>query len=224
MSYRINRAMGYGMPYEQFKDVCILPKDNDDVLDGVLNVLYNAFEKLTDADLTVDDKLYRALFYGDGVKPAPVLQTRLLAEDFTRVSNKPCTIGKAEDLFVTVTTPDETTDIIFFPNLYFRKKWYRWDDELDYAFEQWRSGSGDRSSAQGPQDFTIYTEYGHHPFSYDIMDINGNPLKWEPARLNQHSNWIPAVPSEIRWYLTQHGIMFNEGVNQLRPVVAQWWS
>jgi hypothetical protein len=35
---------------------------------------------------------------------------------------------------------------------------------------------------------------------------------------------VGAVPGEIRWYMTKHRILTNEGVNELRPVLAQWWT
>ena len=215
MSYRINRAIGYGMPFSQFEELCILPRGNADVSD----VLYETFKNLYDADLTVDDKIYRALFYGDGLKPSTILDPKLLNLEFRGTE-----IGHAIELFELVSTPDETTDIIFFPNLNFRRRWYRTDDDIDFAFERFRD-SPDGADTE-PQDYTKYVKFGHYPFTNDIMDYNGNPLKWDHYMSTLHSrdDWLPGIPSEIRWYLTQFGVMLNEGVNQLRPVFAQWWN
>lgn len=213
MSYRIHRAMGWGMPHSQFKELCLINEDEHD--DGI----YDVFGKLTDEDLTVDDKLYRALFYGDGLKPYPIFQKRLLTTEFDTRDN-PSPTGRAEDLFEWICTPDETLAILFFPNLLQRKKWYRWDDDLDYAFEAQR---GEDEGA--PRDFIKYTRFGHYPWANELMDHDGNPLAWQHYTvLGRRDDWLPAVPSEIRWYLTQHGIMNQSGVNQLRPMIAQWWS
>lgn len=217
MGYRIHRAMGWGMPYIRFEELCLIKDD-----DGSSEAVYSVLNKLTDGDLTVDDKLYRALFYGNGLKPYPIHQKRLLATGYDTYGAEPSPTGHATDLYTTVSTPDETTDIIFFPNLWYRSKWYRWDDDLDYAFERTRDADEDKC---GPRDFTTYTNFGHYPWTNELMSENGDPLPWEHFTvLKRRSDWLPAVPSEIRWYLTQFGILDGNGVNQLRPVIAQWWS
>lgn len=217
MSYRIHRAMGWGMPYTQFEELCLV-KDED----GSGEAVYSVLSKLTDADLTVDDRVYRALFYADGIKPYPIIQKRLLATKYDGHSLPLSPAGAPADLFEIISTPDETTDIIFFPNLYYRDKWFRWDNELDYAFEKIRDPDEDKC---GPRDFTTYTKFGHYPWTNDLMDVNGIPVAWDHfTNLSKRQDWLPAVPSEIRWYLTQFDIMDNQGVNQLRPLIAQWWS
>lgn len=217
MSYRIHRGMGWGMSIARFDELCQLPKDED----GVTESLHTAFTRLSDEDLTVDDKIYRALFYGDGLKPYPILQKRLLATGYDTYGVDPSPAGRATDLYTFVSTPDETTDVMFFPNLWYHSKWYRWDDDLDYAFERYRDDDNDGS----PRDFTKYVRFGHYPWQNSLMDCNGDPCEWQHyTLLNKRDDWLPAVPSEIRWYLTQHGIMDHAGVNELRPLVAQWWS
>lgn len=215
MSYRIHRGMGWGMPLARFEELCQLPKDED----GATESLYSAFCRLSDEDLTVEDKLYRALFYGDGLKPYPILQKRLLATGYDTYGVDPTPAGRATDLYTFVSTPDETTDVMFFPNLWYHSKWYRWDDDLDYAFERHRDDEGI------PRDFTKYVRFGHYPWQNSITDTDGNPIEWTHySLLEKRDDWIPAVPSEIRWYLTQHSILDNAGVNELRPLIAQWWS
>lgn len=204
--------MGYGLPFAKFEELCILPKHKD----GIGESLYDAFSALTDADLTIDDKFTRALIYGDGPKPSIIIEPRLLKTDITNFE-----IGSAIELYKMVSTPDRTTDVIFFPNLYYRTKWYRWDDDLDYAFERYNVIKEDEVL---PRDFTKYTKFGHYPYTNDIMDLNGNPVNWDHYNIDLRSDWVPGIPSEIRWYLTQHGIMLDEGVNQLRPLIAQWWD
>jgi hypothetical protein len=47
---------------------------------------------------------------------------------------------------------------------------------------------------------------------------------FEDVPLTDEHEIVGAVPGEIRWYMTKHRILTNEGVNELRPVLAQWWT
>ena len=209
MSSHICRAMGYGMAFEKFEELCILPKHKD----GVGESIYETFSKLTDADLTIDDNVTKVLMYNGGPRPPHISEPRLLWAE-----NK---VGHATELYELVSPADGPTDIIFFPNLYFKTKWYHWDDDLDYAFERYTIEE-DRFV---PRDVVKYTKFGYYPFSYDIMDLNGNPLNYDyHGKLGLRNDWVPGIPSEIRWYLTQFDIMLHEDVNQLRPLIAQWWD
>ncbi len=224
MGIRIKRSIGWGMPWDQFVELCTAP-DKDDVSEW----LYDTFGALTDQDLTVDNDVYRALFYGTAEARAPmILQKRLLATQFEDFGRAPGPTGRAEDLFSITWEGDEYKDIIFYPNLQTKSKWYRYDDDMDYVFESVRGEAGEPGECEEGYDirnFTVYKRYGHYPWSNYIMSHDGTPLQWEHyALLNKRDDWVAGVPSEIRWYLTQHGIMYNEGVNKLRPIVAQWWS
>lgn len=224
MGYRIKRSIGWGMPWDTFVKVCQAPDKTD-----VSEWMYDLFGKLTDEDLTIDDKLYRALFYGNDEDRDPIIfQKRLLALSYDHRDKEPQPVGRAGDLYSISFDGDDYSDIIFYPNLIFEKRWHRRDDDMDYAFEAVRGDDGNPcETVDGgePRNFTVYKRYGHYPWANHIMDHNGKSLKWEHyALLNQRNDWVPGVPTEIRWYLTQHGVMFNEGVNQLRPIVSQWWS
>lgn len=224
MGIRIKRSIGWGMPWTQFVELCSAPDKNN-----VYEWLDEVFDKLTDEDLTVDDAVYKALFYGDSAtRPSMILQKRLLATKFEGFGKEPSPAGRAEDLFTVTWNGDDIAHIVFYPTLAMRAKWYRSDDDMDYAFEAIRGENGEPAESEegyGARDITVYRRYGHYPWSNYIMDHAGNPLPWEHyALLNKRNDWAPGVPSEIRWYLTQHGIMYNQGVNQLRPIVAQWWS
>lgn len=227
MSYRIHRAIGWGMPWEKFETLCQLPSHEY----GVDEALDEYFGKLTDIDLTVPDDLYESLFYASGPVRAPIiLEKRLLTKNFSNSVRDLANVGRAADLYCLVSTPYKTTDVIFFPNLNYRRKWYRYDNDVDYAFEQWSRECegrplGERGSQGAPRDFTIYTGYGHYPWTNNLMLPDGAPTSWDHfSSVERHPEWLPAVPSEIRWYLSKLGILTNKGVNDLRPVIAQWWS
>ena len=220
MGYRIKRSIGWGMPWAQFVEQCRAPDTND-----ISEWLYDTFNALTDEDLTIDPKLYRALFCDDGA--SFVFQKRLLATDYEDLKTT-SKIDRAENLFSITFDGDDYGDIVFYPNLCFRKRWYRSDDDMDYAFESIRGDQGEPGESEegfGPRNFTVYKTFGHYPWANYIMDHNGKTVPWEHYQLlRRRDDWAPGIPTEIRWYLTQHGIMFNEGVNQLRPIVTQWWS
>jgi hypothetical protein len=217
MGVRIHRAMGWGLPWFKFEELTSISRGPD----GGCDFLQYRFEELTDADLTVDDESYSRFFNQRHVMP--IFEKRLLSKTYTDGGRRPAVLGNASDLFCSVGC-DETEHVIFFPSLYYREKWYRYDDDMDYAFERWRDGEG-RGEHSEPRDFYSYVEYGHYPWTNYVMLEDGTPTPWEHfLEVNKHPEWVPAVPCEIRWYLTKHNILKDDGVNQLRPIVAQWWS
>lgn len=223
MSYRIHRAMGWGMPWAKFTSLCLLKDDHEP---SISELLYDKFNSLSDADLTVDPKeqhVINALSYNGTARPNMIMEHRLLSKNYTDFGRQPSDIGHADDLFTLVQTPDETLDIIFFPNLNYRRKWYRYSDDMDYAFEQHRVTDVD-DDWDVARDFTKYTSTNPYPFSNYIMNLQGDPIQWESySDLQRRNDWAPAVPSEIHWYLQRFEIMDREGVCQLRPLIAQWW-
>jgi hypothetical protein len=225
MGIRIKRSIGWGMPWAQFVELCNAPDKND-----VSEWLYDTFHNLKDKDLIADSKVYSALINGDAVRYAPsILQKRLLAKKFTMKINESVELGSAVDLFDTVYNGgDDNIAIIFYPSLHYRSKWYRSDDDIDYAFESVRGDNGEPAYSEegySARDFVVYKRYGHYPYSNYITTLDGTPVEWDHyALLNKRDDWIAAVPGEIRWYLTQHDILDFTAVNQLRPIVAQWWS
>lgn len=226
MSYRINRAMGWGMPWPMFEKLCLLPTHKHDAYEA----LSARFADVTGDDLTVPNEVHTTLFHANGPVRAPIIfEKQLLALEYTDGDRKTVKLGPATDLYEIVHNTDKLTDIVFFPNLAIKKRWCRFDDDMDYAFEQWsikQRGKklGDRGAQSGPRDFTIYTGYGHYPWANNLMLADGTPVAWDHfTTVEEHPEWLPAVPSEIRWYLTKLGVLFNEGVNELRPVIAQWW-
>ncbi len=130
-------------------------------------------------------------------------------------------IGDPADLFELVGDPDRTTDVLFFPSLSRRARWYRYDDDLDYAFEAWRGYPVEPSE---PRFVRTFPRFGFHPWTNDLMLADGTPVPWTyPGEVEERPDWLPSVPSEIRWYLTALGILDDAGVNGLRPMLAQWW-
>jgi hypothetical protein len=178
MSYRIHRAMGYGMPWKTFK------------------------EAIPDMD---SEKLEEAFNKDFGVlKPSGSELSHAERMDLAELSIPYFNTGTFSHLYKEIGNPDYNTDIVFFPGDKF-DTWFRANDDLDYAFELWRYGENEPIE---PRDFVRYLNEGHYPYDNLPRLENGNP----------------GIPFIIRWYLVNLGIMKDENVNKLRPLIAQWWS
>lgn len=152
-----------------------------------------------------------------------IIETRLLSTEYTESGRKPAEIGPATDLYQTMGY-DNPEHVLFFPSLLYATKWHHWDDDVDYAFERWREG-GHRGDHGEPREIATYCEFGHYPFANDLMLEDGTPVAWDyHVTVAKHPEWRPGIPSEIRWYLKRLGILNDAGVNQLRRMIAQWWS
>lgn len=211
MSTRIHRAIGWGLDWETFLRLAqfAVPEDQiDDEMEG-------RFTEAGDVGLTVPEDYVQALFDGSPPLPVPILERRLLSLGLTAVS--PHAPGPAHQLYATVNEGDTPLGILFFPDLTWRARWHRRDDDIDYAFERWRTDEPDL----GARSVLTPTALGHHPWTHDLMDTAGNAVPWSR---HGEPDAIPAVPHQIRWYLTKLGILDAEGVLALRPMIAQWWS
>lgn len=214
MSTSLHKGMGYGMPWKDFVAVC--PLDLTD--DG----LYDAFDAMNVDNMTVPDDIRKATY--SGVGPA-ILETSLLSVAFTDFGRRPSEIASGTTLFTTVDPIDEPSDIIFFPNANYAAKWHRRSDDLDYTHAMWQDTDGKRGQAQDIICYNTYVEYGFYPFNNDLMLETGEHVQWENFHtVEQHPEWLPAVPLEFRWYLPKHNILKLEDVLRLRPIIAQWWS
>lgn len=224
MTTKLYRAMGYGMPWERFQELCTLPLCGDDD-DELWDVLFNTFNGFKEADLTMTKEERREFSEGP-LRPA-IIDGNLLHLDFKiGRGGGDVEVGHAGDLFTFVSNPDYTTDVIFFPNLVWGKKWLRTRDSLDLVFDAYGHDGG-----EGVQrHFTNYRRFGFYPYGQYAMTKDGTPVEGEPMvsfednPLSEDDDIVGAVPGEIRWYMTKHGILTNEGVNELRPVLAQWWT
>ena len=219
MSIRLHRAMGWGMKFSRFKQHINIHNDIP-----ACAWLEKKFDSLTVKDLTYKPEpvMDQLKYSGSEARPYPVIMRNLLALKYHEPEEE-TESGDAYDLYtVTDVGGDDTDYIIFYPNLYYRKKWYRVGDDLDYAFEQAVKVNGNQDPDLA--DFTHQLKFNHYPWTNSLMTLDGQPVAWRDFRtLENETDWAPAVPTEIRWYLTQHDILSNEGVNELRPIAAQYW-
>lgn len=213
MGIRIHRAMGYGMPWHQFQQQSTLGANDTH------NKLWEIFDAAKSPQLTVPEEIRKKSFSLDG---SPIFEPYILAKSFTDFGRRPdVELGVASDLFFT-TGYDDIEHIGFLPDLTYRDKWYRYNDDLDYFSEQYREDSEGQADMR---EFVTYTRFGPYPFSNDLMAADGSRVPWDHhVNLRKRTDWAPAVPASIRWYLKTLGVMDDEGVNQLRPLIAQWWA
>jgi hypothetical protein len=64
---------------------------------------------------------------------------------------------------------------------------------------------------------------GLPPFMSDYMDREGRPVPHGSPAVMPPGRMLPAPPLQMRWYLTEMGILDHAGVNRLRPMTA-WYD
>lgn len=211
--------MAYGMPWHRFEELYMGDCQSHETLDHVLSVL----EKADDALLTVDDEFYRDRFYTSGVPS--IWEKRILALSDTDGGRRPTEIGRGEQLMELVWDPADDDDpeyVLFFPSLRHARRWYRRSDTMDLAFDRWRGGTS-RSDFADWETFVKEVPWGHDPFGNYLMLKDGTPEPWTYWRdLVDRDDVVPAPPSEYRFWLPKLGILDDDGVNHLRPLIAQW--
>jgi hypothetical protein len=227
MSIRIHRVVGWAMPWGAFKRRTPLAAKTTDKaakkpIEDISETLDATFNALSEADLTVPIQSSEQRHKNDKTLPPFVVERNLLLAS----EGDPATAkrGRPDELYALVMTPSGTSDIVFFPSALYARQWSRVDDTIDYVFEQWRKRSGKRGSQCAPRDIRVYLEYNPYPWTNYLMNPDGQPIPWRPYwELEKDRAALPAIPSEIRWYLTKHGILDQVGVNALRPFMAQYW-
>lgn len=219
MSTSLARAIGYGMDWHEFESLCLLDCEANETVDA----LEGLFSALTDEAMTVDQDSAEKIW--NAVHVPSIMERRLLALRYTDGNRRPSKAGSAVDLYSVVMEPDDDmpTHVIFYPTVACAKQWHRRNDDIDLAFERWRDGVS-RDYSPDARSFAKTVAYGHYPWTNYLMREDGTPEPWLMFRdLQERHDLVAAVPSEIRWYLVRHGVLADEGVNRLRPMIAQWW-
>lgn len=219
MGIAMHRAIGYGLEWHAFESRCLFDCESHETRQA----LEDRFASLKEEDLTVDDEAY-ATAWSSPEAPS-IMEKRLLSRTFTDGGRRPADIGPTSSLYQFLQEPNDRdpTHVLFFPNATYRRRWSRRDDDLDLSFERWREGD-DRRCDSSCRSFVKSVPYGHYPWTNYLMLEDGTPEPWRRhVELQERPDIVPAVPAEIRWYLTRHGVLSDEGVNCLRPMLAQWW-
>jgi len=216
MGIRLNTSIGYAMPIETFNKYCLLTSPTED---NKLELLDSVCSKTTELKFTKEDYIeFEGLlgFYPD------VLAQKYHSDGRTVLEKAP----NASELYQVIYQfePEEgNSHIIFYPNTYYAKQWYRLDDSMDYEFERWKNGSTAEYEPD-PSDTVKYVAYGPYPFTNMLMNLQGEKIKWDAfTELRKKSDWAPRPPELIYWWTQKLGIFNKKGVDKLQPIIAKWW-
>lgn len=225
MGIRIHRVMGWGLDWNRFEMISTLPCEGHETSE----VLYDVMRKATSADLTVPEDFRKMTWNSTGINS--IIEPVLLARDLNfrerrgKAKQKP-KLAAPNELYHLVMDCDNTHAVVFLPSALFIKIWYHYTDDLDYYFEQYREGAA-KSADTNMRDVLETMKFGPYPFGNLLMDPRtGEPLEWDSFhRLDKTypNGWAPGVPSELRWWVKKLGILDDAGVNELRPMLAQYW-
>lgn len=227
MSVNYNKAMGYGMPWHRFEELFL----SDCQAHETETVLNDIFDDIAPEELTFSIEEAQKIFYKDYT---PSILNLCLVNTDVPSKGVGKDFGRSEDLFTTVfgSDDDDPRHIIFFPNLYLRKQWYRRDDVLDITFL--RKHQSQCKERLKMIDDIIYLDHGIDLYGYFEMNEHGEGVeirhmqelsaRLRGEELDENLKFYPTIPSEIRWYLKKLNVLDDKGINELRPILAEWYS
>jgi hypothetical protein len=113
--------------------------------------------------------------------------------------------------------PDKILMTLFLPSAPYLKM-YRIDDTLDYVENTHDLSTG--GWADEPAD-NVIVELKQNPYYWGnnwMTESGEQVIKTEP-----YASYVPAPPFELRWWLTETGILKPDAWKHLRPYYAKWW-
>jgi hypothetical protein len=226
MSIKLNRAMGYGMPWARFQELFLTINEADDVYQTVNRRL----DKAAPEDFMIPKSYQKTTFPGllAGPRefmtgPVHILERNLLARSVWMDGRFDAKMGTWHDLVCLVMDPDNTHEIIFFPNAMTKRRWHHEADPLDYAFEDWGRGETTPTEEAAPRTLTRYLNTGHELFRYLLMHPDGRRAEVDWWSVRGTENMLPGVPEEIRWLVSKFNLLPEPAITEIRPLIAQWW-
>lgn len=209
MGIRINKAIGYGMPWKEFTQFSPL---SDQLRDS------SFYEVFKDED--------GCKFNEPFISDSDEFKTKYALHDKQFLSFKIAEEKTISDLIYMIGY-DDPEHILFMPSEYHIKKWYRYDDGIDYAERRWpnKDNLTRKYEGNGHLDEIKYLPYGHYPYTNNLMDTLGNHVKWTNFMdfYDKEDSIIPEPPSSIVYYTQKLGILNKAGVLRLKPMIATWW-
>mgnify|MGYP006276413599 CR=1 FL=1 len=211
MGIRMKIAMGWGMTGRRFRQITRCGEDIDGFLRSRLDM---------DKDIVVPESWPE--------QPTMIFTRFLLKADL--MDGQDSIKRMPSDLFTTVyqlPDPEQNVEegtnlVIFYPNCNMAERWQRFNDDLDLTLHYLE----DRDQGRDPElrDYIRFLDLNPYPWSASLMDQNGMPLRLDKPLWMKDPDQLPAVPTEIIWYLSEFGVMEREHSLCLRPVIAKWWS
>lgn len=205
MGIRIHTSLGWGMPIKKFEKYSLVPDEDEETIHGILTEC---------KELLIPKGLHekRVIFSGHN----------LLSKEFNYPGTPSPKDAKNASNLIRFAGSDDAEHVIFYPSMYFLETWFRFDDAIDYAFAT--------NITKEMKNTWKYLKHGHYPFNIDRMNLKGEHQdrdNYEILRFTDKkkaAKIVPEVPFELRWWVKELKILDDEGVNQLRPIMASWWS
>lgn len=214
MGIRIHKAIGWGLTGEQFKENIGFEIEYDDLEE----TLYEKLNSIT--ELVVPERSVKKIFEEwSGF----ITQPNLLAETFRFDEEPDKQVSSAHDLYQCVADYDRPTALhLFLPCAIYHRTWFRYDDTLDYIEATHDLRTGDFASDPAP---FLCQELKRNPYVWDFAFMD--PETGEQVAnngLHTPKHLVPQPPAELRWWLTETGILKPHAWKLLRPYYARWWQ
>nr|WP_250808555.1 hypothetical protein [Neorhizobium tomejilense] len=218
MSSAFHTTIGWGMPWFEFEALTTLDCEAHDTR----NSLEKAFNGSPPDVFEIDDSEYEAAF--NRAPRAVYLTTNPLHCNILVHNGDKFILGEPSELFQVINASEDGSGdhVVFYPDCYHARLWQRVDDDIDLALHYY-GGSRDAEIDNGAH--VKYVGFGHGAWKTSLMTEEGRPHEWLPFHeLRKRLDIVPRVPLEMRWFLSRLGILDDNGINKLRPLVARWIS
>ena len=210
MGIRIHKAVGWGLTDQQFRENLGFEIEDNDLFE----TLYDKLNSIT--ELVVPERSVSKIFED---WRGFIAEPNLLATKFGK--NK--TLQSANSLYQSISNYDEPADVhLFLPHGLRESAFFRYDDTLDYIEATHNLQTGEY--ADDPCEYLL-TELAQNPYPWnsDFMDADGNIID-APFGKYDRTKIFPRPPAELRWWLTEMGILKQDAWKLLRPYYARWWG
>ena len=196
MGIRLTKAIGYGMPIDEFYQHLLLPVDRDEYLGDELDRLGEGFAHLV---------------YGGTDTVWRLIDGGVITDD-----------KSIEPLIRLVGDHGDADHVLMFPTIHLAKDWLRFDNTMDYVFA--RAGKTESDLPQGFVHFVDgIPPFADLKMDRNGVEVKCGPddNSWE---FHRDPALIPGVPDALRWWLLHCGVFSLDGVAKLRPMAAEWWG
>lgn len=213
MGTRIHKAVGWGLTNEQFEE-----NIGFEIVDGDLNeTLWAKLHSIK--ELIVPERSVVKIFdEWRGV----IVEPNLLAAEFRFANPSSKTSGDAHLLYIPVSNHDDPISLHLFLPSALCLGLHRSDNTLDYIEETHDLTTG--KYADNPSDFLVVElKQNPYPWNSQFMDPETGEQKGSPYP-DERASLVPQPPPEIRWWLTETGVLKPDAWKLLRPYYARWWS
>ena len=197
MPARVHKAVGYGMPIDDFYANLLLPVDRNEYLGDELDRLIGH---------------HRNLVYKGSDVTWRVLEKGVLTHDTS-----------PGDLIMQVGDYDDVDHVIMFPSDKTKADWCRFSDTIDHTFT-YADLNGDQPPEGRVKylDFGIPPFQGLRMDSNGV-EVKCGPDD-SLFDFERDPSLIIGVPDALRWWLIHTGVFSLDGVAKLRPMIAEWWG